>query len=574
MLTSLYIKNFVLVDELTIIFTPGLNIITGETGAGKSILVNAIGQLCGERSSSELVRSGANKAVIEALLQLKPSDALTALLDRLQISGMEQNGLIIRKEISSNGGSRIFINDSPATLNQLAELSSILFDLHGQHQHQRLLNSDLHIGYLDDYADLSGDAAEFSQLLTVYKAALKRRDELKEKQLKATQQQDLYRFQFDELSSARLNEDEYDSLKAEEKRLSNVEILHESGAALSDILYNGEVNASFMLKRAETQLLRLAEFEPQFQDLMQNLSAARQSAEEIGRFTQSYLDGLQFDPERLEQVQTRLSQLEFLLKKYQKLSVDELIKLRDSMSQIITGADQFDALLETLDHEIESARKAVLEAGIRLSDKRNKVARKFEAELTSSISDLGMPNARFQVTQAYNENPAGAFEISSRKIQARQDGFDQIIFNIASNPGESFKPLQKIASGGEISRIMLAIKGVLAQADQVPSLIFDEIDAGISGKIAQIVGLRLAELSRYHQILCVTHLPQIAAFAASHLKVSKFIEDRRTFVDISQLDEQLRIEEVAVLLGGQDISEQAVENARHLIKEARRLSGS
>jgi DNA repair protein RecN (Recombination protein N) len=574
MLESLYIKNFVLVDELNIRFTGGLNIITGETGAGKSILVNAIGQLCGERSNSDLVRSGATKAIIEAQLHLRSSAVLNSLKQQLQIAEPDQDNIIIRKEISAGGGSRIFINDSPSTLAQLTELSSALFDLHGQHQHQRLLNPENHLAYLDDFAALSGALSEFKQAYIQYKAAVKSRDELKSRQKQATQMHDMYRYQYNELSSAQLESEEYEHLRSEEKRLSNIETLHESGAALIDALYSGEMNAAIILKRAEGYLARISEFDPRFSDLMNSLSDARQAAEEIGRFTQSYLDGLQFDPERFEQVQLRLAQLEFLLKKYQRLSIQELIALRDEMAEIINNVDQFDEQLARIEKEIAAAGSATTKAGSELTEKRIQAARIFEQRITTAIQDLGMPDASFTVDHSINENPAGVFESNGRKIQARPDGFDQITFNIASNPGESFKPLHKIASGGEISRVMLAIKGVLAQADHVPALIFDEIDAGISGKIAQIVGVKLAELARFHQILCVTHLPQIAAFAESHFKVSKFIEDRRTFVDISVLDEQAKVDEVALLLGGQDISKQAIENARHLIAEAKGLQPS
>lgn len=570
MIKSLNIKNFILVEEINIGFEPGLNIITGETGAGKSLLVNAIAQLCGERSSADLVRSGSARAIIEAQLQLDPTPELKRLIQKLELEIADFNLVILRKEISANGGSRIFINDSPATLSQLTEFSDLLVDLHGQHQHQRLLHAENHIHYLDEFADLAPAVGEFSALLNQFKTALKNRDELQEKQRRAVQMQDMYRYQYSELSNANLDEDELDRLKYEQKILANVETLHQYGRALTEAMYSGEINASFLLAKAETNLMKLAELDSQFADLQSSLSGAQATIEEIGRFTEEYLTRLQFSPDRLEQIQQRIAQQEFLLKKYQKLTIAELIGLHEEMGSIIASADHFEDELAKAEKQIAVLAEKVVEKGRRLSDERKHAATVFQQKITSTLEEVGMPNAQFQTRQTFHENEHSLFAVNGKKLNANENGFDEIIFEIASNVGESYKLLHKIASGGEISRLMLAIKTVLAQADKIPSLVFDEIDAGISGKVAQIVGRKLADLAQYHQIICITHLPQIAAFADAHYKVVKFIEDGRTFVDICSLDESTKVTEIANLLGGQEVSQHALENARFLISEAKK----
>ncbi|MBN1407731.1 MAG: DNA repair protein RecN [Calditrichaceae bacterium] len=570
MLKSLYIKNFVLVDEIKVVFDSGLNIITGETGAGKSIIVNAIGQLCGERASTDLVRTGAKKAVIEAEINVKSIHNINKLINELDIEFDHSQPFIIRKELNASGASRIFINDSPINLSRLNFFSSMVFDFHGQHQHQRLLDQNNHIAYLDSYCRIDKSLIIYREQYDSYMKAGRERDELISKQHKAFQMQDMYRYQNEELTKAELKDNELDELKQELKILSNVENLHQFGRALTDTLYNGETNAGDLLSQAETDLITLSEMDTQFGTFIQNLQEARSIVEEIGSFTEKYLDSLEFDPQRIEFIHQRIASLEFLLKKYQKTTIADLIELHTEIGQMLGDMEQFDEAIRQKEKEIQTLQDELILAGERLSQIRKDGAQQFEKTITEIMHHIGMNDARFQVTQSNVENADSQLVLNGKHINPGKNGFDEIVFEVSSNAGEDFYPLQKIASGGEISRIMLAIKSVLAETDQTPVLIFDEIDSGISGRVAQIVGKNLCELASYHQIICVTHLPQIAAFAGSHYKVSKMVQDRRTLVEISLLNSEQQIQEIAHLLGGIDISDHALQNARHLLAESKK----
>ncbi len=571
MLKSLYIKNFALIDELRIEFSEGLNIITGETGAGKSIIVNALAQLCGERSSVELVRKGAAKAILEAEIDFRPRPEILRILKELALDSETEYTLILRKEISAKGNSRTFVNDTPVPLSRLNEISSYLIDIHGQHQHQRLLHPENHLEYLDAFARLDHLVQTFSHTLQEYRQKLKERDDLKAKQLKSTQLQDMYRFQMDELNQAQLQPGELHTLYDEMKRLNNVEAIHQLASAINDTLYLGEINASGLIARSENDLQKLSEYDAQFAEFTESLAEARASVEEIGRFVSDYLADLEFDPQRLEQIQERIGRLEFLLKKYQKKNVEELIEYLHEIENYSADISQFDERIAATEKQIDSLRESLQKTGSELNRRRQEAAKKFEQKITEMFTKVGMAQARFRVRLTVREHKESPFVLHGKSVELNDRGFDDVVFELASNAGEDFKPLHKIASGGEISRIMLALKSLLAAVDQVPSMIFDEIDAGISGKIAQVVGLQMAELSRQRQILCITHLPQIAAFARTHFKVLKNTEENRTYVDIEQLDDSSRIHEIATLLAGKEIAEQTLENARHLIAEARAM---
>jgi len=571
MIRFLYIKNFAIVDEIQVEFGSGLNIITGETGAGKSILINALAQLCGERSNTDLVRGGEKKAVIEAGFDVQPHPGLTRFAEELQLDIEDYSEIIIRKEISASGNSRTFVNDSPVTLNRLQKFSSFLLDLHGQHQHQRLLHPENHLGYLDSFGAYETDTAAFSALLNRYKKQRSELETLKAKQIDSYQKQDMYKYQIEELSRAALQEDELENLTAELKILSNIEGLHQLGGLLSEALYTGDENAALMLASAEDNLGRLEKLDEKFAGLRQNLSAARDTVEEIGRFTEQYLSELEFSPERMEFIHQRTAQIEFLLKKYQCNSTAELLQLQDEIQSLVNDTEQFDDRIQKHEQQVAETISRLNAMGASLSRQRRKTAQRFEKEIIALLSQLGMAQARFRAQVELNAKEGAPFTCSGQTVAASASGFDKAVFEIASNPGDPFTPIHKTASGGEISRLMLAIKSVLAEADKIPSLVFDEIDAGISGKTAQAAGAKLAGLSRFHQILCVTHLPQIASFADNHYKAAKYTEDNRTFADIRLLDSKQREVEIANLLGGKDISQQAVENARLLIQEAQKL---
>lgn len=568
MLHHLYLKNFALVGELTVNFGPGFNIITGETGAGKSILVNAISQLCGERSSTDYIRDGADRAVLEA--QFTPPDRpeFKRLLAELEIEPAADGELIIRKEMSRTGAARTFVNDSPVTLQKLTRLSGALIDIHGQHQHQRLLHPENHIFYLDAFAGCDAQRTAFAELLKSYYQESSALKSLKQKQIDAFQQQDLFKYQSQELAQAELEENELDELRAELKVLSNVEVLHQLGGALGAALYDGEINVGSLLSDAERKLIDLEKLDEQFSGFAENLASARETVEEIGRFTEQYLSQLEFNPQRMEQIHQRIAQLEFLLKKYQCSDIAELIRLHEQMQQNILDTEQYDARIAEQQDKVEKLVGQIELAGSELHHKRTQAAGELSRRISELLAGMGMTQARLQVVCHLLPAMDAAFKVGEQSVQVSEKGFDDVVFEIASNRGETARPIHKIASGGEISRLMLALKTVLAGMDGISTLVFDEIDAGISGKVAQIVGSRIAGLATSHQILCVTHLPQIAAYASRHLKVEKYIEDERTFVDTKLLGKEQREKEIAALLGGSALTSQALENARQLIAEA------
>ncbi|MBD3223948.1 MAG: DNA repair protein RecN [Caldithrix sp.] len=570
MIKSLYVKNYALVDELKISFAMGLNIITGETGAGKSLIINALSQLGGDRSRTDLIRMGTDKAIIEAELSIELTSNVKEIANALELD-VDDGEIILRKEIKGNGNSRHFINDSPVNLNVLNKLAGNLFDLHGQHQHQRLLNPEYHISYLDDYGHLEEKVNRFDSLLSNYNLAKTTLDQLKSQQLNAFQKQDMYRYQYDELIKAELADVDFDALKNELKLLENVGNIHHYGMRVVENIYNGHQNASDLLADAEESLKNLSEINEEFKELYASITTSREALEEIGRFTNQYISNLEFDNERMESLQSRIAQIEFLMKKYQKLTLQELVDYQEFVGQQLGEIEAFDDQIEEQERAIQTLTEQLVSAGKELSENRKNIARAFEERITNILKKIGMPNAEIKVEMTYKDDPHSSFVFDGKPVSVNARGFDKILFLASTNKGEIFKPLHKIVSGGEISRIMLALKSVMAEKDKIPVLIFDEIDMGISGKIAQIVGRELADLAHYHQIICVTHSAQIAAFASAHYKVLKSIQDNHTSVDIKQLDGSSTINEIAQLLGGKDVSKQAIENAKHLLEESKSL---
>lgn len=567
MIHSLQIKNFALIDKNEVQFKNGLNIITGESGAGKSILVNAINQLCGERSSLDFIKAGTKKAVIEAEIDISALPHLTAVLSENDIDNDSQL-LIIRKEINSSGNSRIFINDSPVHLAILNKVSQHLIDLHGQHQHQTLLHPENHLQYLDSFADLESALADFKTLALEYDHICADLNNLKNEQAQALQMADLYALQKKELEAAELVEGELQSHEDELKILSNYEKMHQAAQQLVEALSHSEINASYLLNNAQNSLQSLAEIDPQFQSLTENLNIARDTVEEIAQFTERYMSNADFDPERAEFLRQRLHQLEFLLKKYQKTSVEDLILLNEELNNKLEHIHNFDSDLQKLDKQKEKLEKVLLKCGIELHQKRCEAAEKFEKKLSAFLNEIGMSHSRFKFEINLTEQTDSPFIINKKSCRLLADGFDTVLISFSPNAGEPLKPINKVASGGELSRIMLALKSVLAEKDKTPVLVFDEIDSGISGKTAQVVGKKISDLARYHQIICITHLPQIAAFADFAFKVDKQSVAGNTAVSIIELQGESRTAEIAHLLGGVTLSPQAFANAQQLLDEA------
>ncbi len=567
MIKKLYIKDFAIVEELNIEFTTGFIVITGETGAGKSIIVGALGLLCGERGQSDLVRAGAAKAILEAEFHLHSDERMEQILNDYQIEEFDSQ-ILIRREINSKGMSRAFVNDTPVNMSVLQNLTAILIDLHGQHQHQRLIHPENHLGYLDSFGNLHGMVEDFKASHKEYQEQLKLLKIYIIKRNESFEKHDLYTFQVNELDAAKLKNGELESLIQERKILENNETLFDVANQAGSLLYSEENSASNKIAEVIRRMKPMAEIDTSFKDLLQNLETAQVSVEESGRQCEMYATKLEFNPEKLEEIQKRESDLNWLVRKYQVNGIDDLILRRETMRKQLTELGNYDEKIEQLGKSIEEKRQLVEQRALSLSDARKQCAESFEEKLSLVLASVGLNNARFQIKIDQIPKNDGLIYKNENKYDINDDGMDVVLFNVGLNIGEPVRPLHKIASGGEVSRIMLAIKTIMADTDEIDTLIFDEIDSGVSGRFAEIVGKKMQEISKHHQLLVITHLPQIAAQGDSHYSVIKEEKEGRTSVSVEKLDSEARIVELAKLLGGENITPEAQANARTLLQLA------
>ncbi|TFH02056.1 MAG: DNA repair protein RecN [Calditrichales bacterium] len=564
MLKRLYIKDFAIVNEIEISFDSGFQVLTGETGAGKSILVGAMGLLCGDRGQADLVRSGADKAILEAVFELKDEGKKQRFNEAYAIDVFADE-LIVRREINVKGVSRAFVNDSPVNITDLSNITALFIDLHGQHQHQRLIHPENHIEYLDAFGDLLPLRTSFENAFKSYHEIKKELNRLITKRQNVFEKRDLYTFQVAELKKAKLVEDEMESLKAERIILENSEALFEIANLVSNILYATDESASNQVAEAIRKLRSMSQIDPTFNEFITNLESAQVSIEESGRHFEHYAAGLEFDPARLGEIRNRESEIEWLQKKYQVTDVRELIDRQHTMEKELDEIDNFDDIIEKAETGVEKKRQQVESLALALSAKRTAAASRFSIDLEKLLSSVGLVNARFEIDVRQIENTNGPVYMDKIPCETGPAGIDSVQFNVGLNVGEPTKPLHKVASGGEVSRIMLSIKTLLADTDQIDTLVFDEIDSGISGRLAQIVGKKMHDISRHHQLLVITHLPQIAAQGDTHFTVQKLEYDGRTKVTVQKLVGEGRILEIAKLLGGEAVTPQAMANARELL---------
>lgn len=565
MLFSLYIRNFALIRELSLEFKPGLTIITGETGAGKSILLGALGLILGERASSELVRSESGKAVIEAVLRNIDAERIGPILGSAEIETAPE--LIIRREISSSGQSRCFVNDTPCTASLLKQLGEQLIDLHGQHEHQQLLHQGTHESMLDDYAGTTGDAAAYRNARSGLGILRQQLKALEKESLEVRERKGMLEYQFEELSALDPGEDEDVALGEEITLLENAETLFSLGSALGEQLYEGDTSIYQTLSSALQTLEKLAAIDKRFEPFIEEIRNAKSNVDELHRFNRRYVSDIDFNPSRLDELRERMLLLQRTCKKY-ALSLTGLIGLRKELEEKLDIEGNLEEKISQLEEQI-AHRKAMLSrlAG-ELSLKRRKAAAGLEREILRHLSELGIPRASFIVSITNEERPDGEICIGGKDYASFDTGYDRIEFLISANPGEKPKPLAKVASGGEISRVMLAMKSALAASARLPILIFDEIDTGISGRIADAVGKCLRNLSKLHQIIAITHLPQIAAMGDLHLSVWKSVKDERTETEVTVLDRESRMQAIAGLISGRNITPASITLARELLERA------
>ena len=567
MLKLLEIKDYALIDHINVEFEKGLNIITGETGAGKSILIDAMSLLLGERASSEVVRKGAQKSFVEGIFNVENNKNVKLFLEANNIE--YQTDLIIRREISLKGSNRCFVNDSPVSLNIVKELGDMLVDLHGQHEHQSLLRTETHIDFIDEFA---GNQKLLDDYKIVYRELNLKQNELKElksKEKSLKEKKEIYDFQIKEIDNINPLQDEDVLINDELNILENSEKLMELSGEAYNKLYDNENSVIDLLGEVKHKLNQLSEIDKSFLESEGECDSALAVLKELANSIRGYKSKIDIDPSEIENKRERLGAINLLKKKYGG-SIQNALAHRKQIGKEFEIADNFSSTINNLEKEISGLRNSAGDAAEKLSSARKKQSTKVELEVKKVLAQLGIPDAIFKVNinqTAADENSGAFIFVKNKKYRFTENGIDEIEFYISTNTGEDVKPLIKVASGGEISRIMLALKTILAKSDKLPLLIFDEIDTGVSGRIAQKVGSALKELSTFHQIICITHLPQIAGMADHHFAVEKKQIDNRVVSIIVKLTKDERITEIAKLISGDQISKAGIESAKQLLKE-------
>ncbi len=556
MIQQLFIQDFALIDRLEVSFSEGLSILTGQTGAGKSIIIGALNMVLGERADQDLIRKGTSKAVVEAVIGLGKNPAIRAVLKENEIEH-DDKIVILRRELRDYG-SRAFINDHPVPIGVLRQVGDMLVDLHGQHEHQLLLKEDQHRIFLDRYA-------QHPDLIEVYRSARKdaiaAERELRvliERERELRERLDLNRFKLKELDEAGLKEGEEEELRASLNKLEHAEDLAEHAAAIVSLGGEGEVNVVDLLRQIIREVEAISHIEPEFAGYRDELEAARVSVDEVVKFASHYAEGIDFNPTLLEKLRRRQSDLNKLQKKY-LTDVDGLIMLREQLRDELQLTESFDLEISKLEKRRTATLEALRSAARQLTLSRQNAGERLSARLLQELSLLGMGHVRFHVAVEPGEvdtAPVGGFA---------DHGPGAVRFLISTNKGEELKPLARIASGGEISRVMLGLKSVLALDDDMPVMIFDEIDTGISGSVSEMVGRSMRKLSKTCQILAITHQPQIAAQADHNYRVEKVEESDRTLTRIRRLEGDERIHEIAELMSGSVITEAALASARQML---------
>jgi DNA repair protein RecN (Recombination protein N) len=564
MLKSLYIKDYAIIEHIEVEFNKGLNIITGETGAGKTILIDAMNLLLGERASTEAVRKGSEKAVVEGIFNVKKNKKVEQILNQNEIEFHSE--LIVRREISLKGTNRCFINDTPGSLSVIKELGDILVDLHGQHEHQSLLKTETHIDYLDNCSDIE-------DLLRTYRwnynNLIKLGSELnslKKKENLLKEQKNLFEFQIKEIDAVSPEENEEEKLSNELNLLENSEKLLELTTQIYSRMYESENSVYDLLMQIKNEFNELSRIDKSFSESGAELDSVTYVINEISNQLRSYINRIDIDPETLEKIRARLGAISLLKKKYGG-SVKTVLEHREKIGDEFNLIENYAEKISELQSKIKAVKENCASIALNISRKRKAAAGKVEKEIIELLKHLGIPDAKFEIRIL--QKPASGTDdfilVNGKPYKFNSTGYDEVEFYISTNKGEDTKPLAKIASGGEISRIMLALKSVLAQNDKLPLLIFDEIDTGVSGSIAQKVGIAIKSLASYHQIIAITHLPQITALADHHFIVEKIISDGRVISKIKILDREGRVLEVARLLSGENITEASLKSARELM---------
>lgn len=557
MLKELHIRNFALIDKLDIDFESGFSVITGETGAGKSIVLGAIGLLMGQRADTKAIKTGEQKCSIEAHFNLSAYD-MKDWFDENEID-FDADDCIIRRELTASGKSRGFINDTPASVHQMKELGEMLMDVHSQHQNLLLQKEDFQLNTVDIIAHNTKEREEYSKAFHELHDAEKALAELKNSISDNRKNEEFMRFQLDELTAANFVKGEQEELEQEQESASHTEDI-KSALYEADVLLNGDDNDIISnLKQVCSSIESITRVYPHVEELSERLESAYIEIKDIASDISSTLDDVEFDPERLEYINNRLDTIYSLEKKYSKGNVEELIEERDRLQKAIDAIDNSDEDLKELSAKVDTRRKKAQQLAETLTKTRTKAAKTVEDEIHKRLTALGMPNVQFAVELTCNKT-----EDSSHLTK---DGQDKIAFMFSANKGMALRPVSQVASGGEIARVMLSLKAMISGAVKLPTIIFDEIDTGVSGKMAEKMADIMKEMGEANrQVISITHLPQIAAKGSFHYKVEKHDTESGTTSLMRRLNDEERVQEIAQMLSGENITDAALTNARELLK--------
>ncbi|MCP1355772.1 DNA repair protein RecN [Aneurinibacillus migulanus] len=569
MLLELTIRNFAVIKEVSVSFGRGLTILTGETGAGKSILIDAISLLLGGRGSADYVRYGCKKAEIEGLFEFEANAPALSLMEEMGIE-VEERTIIIRRELASTGKTICRINGQMVTLSMLRDVAPWLINIHGQHEHQSLMQGDRHMEWLDAFGDekIAPAFREFSKLYGIYRQLVSELEYMSTNEREMVQRMDMLRFQLQEIVEANLRPLEDEELIKERKKLSGGEKLaHSLEDAYRSLV--GEQRGVDWISNAVSHLETVLEYDEELKETHQMVESAFYQLEEAARLVRDYRDTIEFDPERLMQIESRLDEINRLKRKY-GLSVDEILEYAASIEDELDSMENRETRIEEIQKKLKEVALDLAVEATELSQIRKQIATILAQAIEQELKELHMGRARFEIAVNQQEDERG-LEVDGMRLRVTANGIDTVEFLIAPNPGEPLRSVSKIASGGELSRIMLAMKTILADAENIDTMIFDEVDTGVSGRAAQAIAEKLVRVSRRRQVLSITHLPQVASMADTHLRIEKHMNENETETKVQVLPYEERVVELARMLGGAQVTETTKSNAREMLDQAEEL---
>ncbi len=566
MLSELYIKNFALIEELTLQFSSKLTVLSGETGAGKSIIVGALGLVLGEKARTSQIRTGADSCIVEGRFEIEVSHPVCTVLEEKGIESGEGDAFIIRRIITRQGSSRSFINGLQVSVRDLQDITALLVDIHGQHEHQSLLTVRNHLHLLDQYGKLQSDLAGYRQsylnVLRLEEEIEKRTIDEREKERKI----DILSYAIAEIDRANIAEEEEEELKRQYRVLRNYESLVSSISEAYEPLKGDEFSALTLVEQALTALGKVREVSSEIDGLVENLENARVLIDESAADLKQYIDGIEYEPGKIDGILSRLELIKNIKKKYGE-TVSEIQQYRQRCSKDLEDLETNDTVILELENKLEKEIRKAQKLAIELSVRRRVAAKTLSVAVMDELKFLSLAKACFSVHINYTEGEDGLVVIDHKRYKLMPYGLDNVEFLISTNIGEPLMPLKNVASGGELSRIMLAIKTVLGNVDPIQTFVFDEIDAGIGGKVAWAVGSRLRTMAGLKQIICITHQAQIASKGNLNIRTEKHDRNGRTVTEASVLKGEKRVEEIARMISGKTISTAAIEQARHMIEE-------